>query len=82
MSDVIVLIYLFLGQGFEYITVDAKSVYKDYLSCEEELDRIELEERRKDKHEVHRFNEYTLRIDFGHSEDMELYRCLPGPFIK
>ena len=82
MTNLIVLIHLFLGKGFEYRTIDAKFVYRDYLSCEEELDRIELEERRKGKHEVHRFTQYTLRIDYGHSEDMALYRCLPGPFIK
>jgi hypothetical protein len=82
MSNVIVLIYLSLGQGFEYRTVGSEYVYKDYRSCEKELDRIELEERRKDKNEIHRFTKYTLRIDYGHSEDMKLYRCFPSTFIK
>ncbi|RPH07476.1 MAG: hypothetical protein CBC53_001485 [Alphaproteobacteria bacterium TMED93] len=77
MIEIVVLIVLHLGPGFEYNFIQANETFKSSKSCEEKLDKIELDRRRKGS-KVFRANEWVLRIDSQKNMkkgDMIMYRC-------
>jgi hypothetical protein len=76
MNSIVVLIVLKLTNGFQYQSMEANDVYQDSKSCEEKLDKIELDIRRNKIYHAYRLAPLLLRVDEKSNENKILYRCL------
>jgi len=77
METLVVLVHLILNDAYEYtLTSDVKAdwTYNDFKTCENELDKFELDFKKQDL-SVTRWSKHTLRVHFEKKE-INIYRCL------